>query len=49
MRKSLDSIRKIRKLRILSKKLVLDINKKRSFIRFKVYNRSNAINNEEGD
>ena len=49
MRESLESYRIIRKLKLLSKRLILDINLKRSSTRLKDYKKSNTVNNEEGD
>jgi hypothetical protein len=49
MKKNLDNCRKERKLKLLSKRLILDINLKRSYTRFKGYKKSNTVNNEEGD
>ena len=49
MKKNLDNVRKVKRLKMLSKKLVLDINTKRSYIRYKLYEKSNTVNNEEGD
>jgi hypothetical protein len=49
MKKNLKNYRIIKKLKLLSKRLILDINLKRSYTRFKGYKKSNTVNNEEGD
>lgn len=46
MKKNLENVRKIRRLKMLSNKLVLEVNFKRSN---KVYSKFIAVNNEEGD